>query len=391
MDKLSQCQKVIILVLTISIMILCSLLIYMSSIIEENSTEDEEVALVNTASENKDTLTKILDKYKVELLERSGTKIYVKFSRNLFNEDGTDNKEYFYKLINELSDHLKATYYLIDEENEINIKVFYLENENPIVRINNQENFFESSSAETYYGIDNVEIVGSKNIIFTNYYLQSLSIAGMKYSSITDKLGEPELVDEFGYEVYEGGNIKIAKYPNDNKVRNIVLSGEYLNDVVSRVKEGYSLNTVFGQYGDPAFGSVDEGYLGYRNEEFYVFFYNDEVSIYGYSYISDYKFEKYLNEYLADGDLAKFEKVTRVVWEGYHEYEYDAENESLLLTYPSKGVEINIKGNDPSGIIFYSNYYFTDDLKETIKNGDFTLNKDEDLIQKTEMKRRNNI
>ena len=237
MDKLSQGQKVIILVLTISIMILCSLLIYMSSIIEENSTEDEEVALVNTASENKDTLTKILDKYKVELLERSGTKIYVKFSRNLFNEDGTDNKEYFYKLINELSDHLKATYYLIDEENEINIKVFYLENENPIVRINNQENFFESSSAETYYGIDNVEIVGSKNIIFTNYYLQSLSIAGMKYSSITDKLGEPELVDEFGYEVYEGGNIKIAKYPNDNKVRNIVLSGEYLNDVVSRVKE----------------------------------------------------------------------------------------------------------------------------------------------------------
>ena len=96
-------------------------------------------------------------------------------------------------------------------------------------------------------------------------------------------------------------------------------------------------------------------------------------------------------KYLADGDLAKFEKVTRVVWEGYHEYEYDAENESLLLTYPSKGVEINIKGNDPSGIIFYSNYYFTDELKETIKNGDFTLNKDEDLIQKTEMKRRNNI
>ena len=144
MDKLSQGQKVIILVLTISIMVLCSLLIYMSSIIEDNNTEDEEVALVNAASENKDTLTKILDKYKAELLERSGSKIYVKFSRNLFNEDGTDNKEYFYKLINELSDYLKATYYLIDEENEINIKVFYLENENTIVRINNQENIFES-------------------------------------------------------------------------------------------------------------------------------------------------------------------------------------------------------------------------------------------------------
>ena len=36
-------------------------------------------------------------------------------------------------------------------------------------------------------------------------------------------------------------------------------------------------------------------------------------------------------------------------------------NYEKRLQYP-----VNIKENNPSGIIFYSNYYFTDDLKETI-------------------------
>lgn len=389
MKKNSQSQKIIIIILTITVIVACSLIIYISSIIENNE-EEQEVVLINSSNESRNTLSDILKKYYAEFINRDGTKIYVKFDRRLYNEDGTSNKEFFNKIINELTDFLQETYYLIDEENEINIKVFYIEDSEPIIRINDSENFYESTDANTYLGIDSVDIVGEKNILINEGTLQSLSISGMKYSSITNTLGEKEGIDENGYEIYAGGDIKIAKYENDNSVRNIVYSGEYLTEIVSRVEENYSLNKVIEEYGDPAFGSLSDRYVGYRNRDFYIFFYEDEVSVYGYGYGENFKFEKYLREYIVDWDLAKFAKVTRAVWEGYYKYEFNEETEELLLIYPSKGVEINIKGNDHKGITFYSNYYFSDELKEEIRDGWFTLKTDEDLIHKVELERRKN-
>ena len=60
------------------------------------------------------------------------------------------------------------------------------------------------------------------------------------------------------------------------------------------------------------------------------------------------------------------------------------------MLYPAKGVEINLGYEDMKGITFYSNYYFTDAIKEKIQNGYFNLNADEDLIHIMEKRRVNN-
>ena len=74
----------------------------------------------------------------------------------------------------------------------------------------------------------------------------------------------------------------------------------------------------------------------------------------------------------------------------YYEAEYDEENQTLYMLYPAKGVEINLGYEDMKGITFYSNYYFTDAIKEKIQNGYFNLNADEDLIHIMEKRRVNN-
>ena len=232
-----------------------------------------------------------------------------------------------------------------------------------------------------------------------------MQLYALDYSKFIKRYGQPTEQDEYGYYLFDEGNIRVALYNNNQKIRNIVYSEKYLNNFVSKIKEGYSLNKVQEAYGDAELGGQVQGYLGYRNNNFYIFFYEDEISVYPYGYIENYKFEDYLEELDATGDLDRFQKVVRVHWDNYYEYEYVIEKEvttnhrgeevekeigSLRLTYPTRGVEIVIRGNDVSKVTFYNNYCFTDEIKEYIRNGKYQLNYEEDFIDKIEKERKEN-
>ena len=72
----------------------------------------------------------------------------------------------------------------------------------------------------------------------------------------------------------------------------------------------------------------------------------------------------------------------------YDYCEYDVENKTANIMLSSYGIEIDIKDNDPKGIILYNNYCFTDDSKKLVKNGLITFKNDENSIEKMEIERR---
>ena len=278
--KITKSQKIISIILICLIIVLLGL-IYLSSIVIEENAENVSVEL---ASSQPETLSSILARYDVEYIERNSNKIYVKFNFQLYNEDGSSNEKKLNNLLNELMNFFQSTFYLIDEENDINITVFYSETGNTVVTINNKTNFFEVTDGKTYYDINNVKIVPSKNIYTTNDILSYLKVGSMRYSEIIEQLGEPIGIDENGYYLFDDGNIKVSKYESSNMVRNIVYSEKYLNQFVSKISDNYSIDKVYQEYGNPSFGGLNEGFLGYRNSDFYLFFYNDDISVYGYSY-----------------------------------------------------------------------------------------------------------
>ena len=392
MENKNQTQKLIIIVLIVLMVMLLGIFLYKMFLV--GKTQKETVEIVQTKQEQ-DTLGSILKKYEVILNERNGTKIYVSFPRDLYNENGTSNKIYYYNMLNELADYMKQTYYLIDEEKDIFIQVFYTAYDdgtppNVDIRINNQQEFFDKTDGKTYSDLQTVDIVEMKTINVDEGSVATLEIYSMNYGKFKESYGEPESTDEDGYEYYENGTIKVKQYDNNNYVRNMVYSKEHVNSFLSKIESDYSLEKVIEAYGEPGFGSVADGFVGYRNDAFYFFCYEDEISVYPYAYSNDSRFINYLTQYLDDGDLEKFQKVVRVVWDTYYEYEYDPEKQNLYLLYPSSGVEIDIKGNDSAGITFYNNFYFTDTVKKFVKDGKVTLNADEDLILKTELERKRN-
>ena len=60
------------------------------------------------------------------------------------------------------------------------------------------------------------------------------------------------------------------------------------------------------------------------------------------------------------------------------------------MNYCTRGIEIDIKGNDPKGITLYSNYYFTDYTKSLVKNGVVSFDGKTDMVEKKELERREN-
>lgn len=335
------------------------------------------------------TIEDIIKKYNSEYLSNSDNKIYLKFSRDLFDENGKSNEQYFISLIEDLKQFFeKASFYLIDEENKIKIYIKYDIDANTYsIEINGKENFYEEIDGNSYIEVENSKIADNSNIRITNKYLRKLDLDSMYFTAIQDELGEGEDLQN-GYTSYKDGTIKIRLSPA-KAVRNIIFSKDYEGEITNQLKSGMSLKEVYEANSDNVFGSLSENYLGYKENNFYIFFYEDEISIYSYSYKYNSDFEKALEEYLTNNDLEKFVKKVTGRIQAYDKLEYDLENKNVYILYSNRGIEIDIKNNNAKGIKLFNNYCFTDKTKSYVKEGKISY-ESKDLLEKMEMERRNN-
>ena len=338
----------LIILLTILIIILYSMLM-----IEEknNQTNDVKVGIVKESKEPT-SIKEVLEKYNSKVISDSEEKIYVEFEKDLYDEKGKSN----------------------DDKEEYSST------------INTKQEFFEETDGEDYTAIEKTEIVKATNMPITSPELQAIVISNMKTNKATS-LGK-KTSDEGDYEVYQDGDIKLKRYEfSSGRVKNMIFSKEYGSTIMSGVSKDYTLEEILDRYKEPAFGSIRDGYLGYRTPDVYVYFYKDEVSVYGYTYKFQVDFEEKLEIYLQDKDLKTFARGLAITMDNYYEYKFNEEEQSLYISYPGRGIEIDIKNNDPKGITLYNNYYLTERTKSFLKQGIISINPDEDYIDKIEKER----
>lgn len=233
---------------------------------------------------------------------------------------------------------------------------------------------------------DTIKIADRVTMYSPNTYLSSLLAANMGTRIIEKDLDEGIELDN-GYISYNDGIIEIRKTLT-NIVRNIIFTNKYDGDVVKNVNLKTSLKEILELYPENSFGSLEKDYLGYLSNDFYYFFYDDEISVYGYTYKEDEKFEKILEKYLEDKDLDKFVSSIKVSLRYYDYLEYDPDIKKAHIMFSNRGFEIDIEDNNPKGIILYSNYYFTDKTKKYVEDGIITLREKEDSVEKIEKERR---
>ena len=382
--------RMIIVLLILLLFSLFCFLLYLVVMYNLNGSLDNKINVTTTNNEDLTTAEEILKEYDCIFWKQDGDHIYVTFSKDLFDENMESNENYFKSIVKGLERFfINKDFYLIDYNNSIEIHARYnAEKEKYELIINNVEDYFNNVEGKDYIGIDNINNPKESNTIHSiDTILTNLKENGMKFSSIKMLLGDGEELDD-GYVSYLDGTVKL-RLVNNGIVRNIVFSRNYKDRLFKNFDNKATLEEIYINNPNNFYGGTEEGYLGYRTDELYYFIYEDEISIYGYSYSKNTLFENTLKKYIENNNLEKFIKLIMGQLPTYDYCEYDEQNQNANIMFSSYGIEVNIKDNNPKGVILYNNYYFTDYTKKLVKNGYVTFKNNESSIEKVEIERRN--
>lgn len=379
-------SKFLLKIILLFLIIILFCLLCFSFFLLHNIKDDSRKAVIN--DERPQSVEEVIIASESEYIEEEENKIYVKFAKDLYDDNEKSNEIYFNKIIEELKRfYEKNDFYLIDNSKDINIYVKY-QDDSYVIIINEIENYFKEVDAEKYLDINNAQLPKRQRIYASNDYLYGLSAAQMSTRYISKMLGEGKEIEN-NYLSYHDGAILIRKTATKS-VRNIIFTYKYEDDVVKSVNLKTSLREILNLYPDNAFGSLKEEYLGYCTDDYYYFFYDDEISVYAITYTPNEKLEEFLATYLEDKDLDKFVNSIKSTIRSYDYLEYDPEIGKAHIMFSHLGCEIDIEENNPKGIILYGNYYLTDSTKEYIQRGLITLKSKENSVEKIEKERRRN-
>lgn len=332
------------------------------------------------------TATEILENNDVEIEEEYENKIYVKFDKDLYGKGGKNNSEYFTRIIDDINSlNPESDYYLIDKEKEIEIHVIANPNGTYKYTINDMEDYYDKVDGVVYAEVSNSKIAESSHFYYQNEVLSIGSMTSYYIKELKDELGEGRDIGN-GYKSYKDGQMYIKTSPV-GAIRNIVFTGLYEGEITEGIKVGTSLEIIKEKFPQNAFGGVSEGYLGYITDDLYCFFYPDEVSIYTYKYAENDRFESILQDYLETGDLNDLTKRISATYSVYDSFEYDEELQSASIMMSNRGIDIEIRDNDPSGITLYNNYCFTKRTRNFVKEGKISY-ENKDLVDECERQRR---
>ena len=196
--------------------------------------------------------------------------IKVSFKYNLY--EGDESKEIFFKNIYEKVAYVtgKKSFRIIDEDKDIIIAVKCTSNGIYEIKINGETDYFRKEdskrsakknfrAAVLNLSIDSPEL---RNLIESNWSTDNIDLGS--------KEGSYYKYDIYFDEGYEIRNIQ-------GKVYNIVFTKKYNGTVVDGFKVGTSLEKIEANLGKTY---EENGLLGYKTNNFYVWFSDDEISIY---------------------------------------------------------------------------------------------------------------
>lgn len=376
-------KKIIVILMIILVSILCVLMMIQNYIKIKNSRIQNAIITGNF-----DSIKDILEYYdckyiKEEKSELDGfsTDIYTNFRYNLY-DDEESNEEFYNKVINKIAEFLHySSFRMIDDSKieKIEIKVICDGNKIKTIIINDIEDYFmymdSQIDAKKYKTIKENEIVVEAP--------ELLKCFEKNWDKNID-FGTKEAIFQ-NYDIYLDEGIRVRCLYD--RVYNVVFSTKYAQNVVKNLNSSSKYDIIIRELGEPSFHNSNNSLIGYKSKDMYIFFSDGEISIYRntkedydqfFNLVDDFLEEKY--------SFVEFMNELTYKWPDYETYQYS--DNSVFMTYPTKGIEIKLNYDNTSGIIFYNNIGF--DLKkakEYLQNTDFISQMRIDSIYNAELRR----
>lgn len=345
-DQNKKNYKIIPIVLFVLVFILFFALFLLNKL---EKTQEENIIEYDNISTIKDVIEYHKSKYISE--NKSAEKgfyldIYVKFVVPLYKGDES-NQEYYDKLLEDCARILRyESFKIIDDENDIIIKIICNGQKITSIIINDIEDYF-------IYKDSQISMKKYEEIKTTDFSVQSEVLQRCidnDWSSNT-YLGERDSIFD-NYNIYFDEGIKARII--DGKIYNIIFTERYAGNIIQDISTANGIDYVTTILGKPTFQDEGTRVIGYKGTQFYVFFTGDEISIYRNSSIDSDDFFELSDRYTSGKlNLLDFMNELTYMWPDYTEYIYGKKN--VYITYPLKGIEIRINYGDINGILVYNN------------------------------------
>ena len=297
---------------------------------------------------------------------------------------GTVSNEEFYKnMINDIAMfHKYKSFVLIDEEKSIKIKV---------ICENGEIKTYFVNGIEDYFRVHDEELALRK---YKEFKETSMSIDAPILNELINKDWQKDanfgtIESRFnGYEIYYDEGIEVRSI--QGKVFNIIFKQNYTGPVISGLTPQDTMTNASKALGIPTFQTDGNKIYGYKNKELYVFFGNNEISIYRNESLSIdelNRFDKTLTAfYNEEIDFETFMDELTEKWKDYAKYDYTASK--VYISYPLKGFEIKVNYDNTRGFIFYNNFGLPEGrIENYLNNEDFMALLQLDCVYEAEKNR----
>lgn len=375
-NKKNYKKRLIVLFVLVFILILAQICL-------EHLEESEEVIIEYN---NISTIQEVIEYHKSKYIsENESTEkgfyldVYVKFKEPLY-EGEQSNQEYYDAL---LEDGAKVLGYksfkLIDDKNDIIIKVICNGEKITSIVINDIEDYF-------IYMDSQISLGKYEEIKITNFSIQSEVLQRCIDSNWSDDtyLGERDSIFDNYYIFFDEG---IKARIVDGKIYNIIFTKQYTGNIIEDISTATGTDYIISSLGKPTFQDDELEVFGYKGEKIYIFFTGDEISIYRNSTLDSDDFFDLSDEYInGNMDLLDFMNELTYMWPDYSEYTYSKTN--VYITYPLKGIEIRINYGDINGILVYNNNKSSlSKIGRYLENTIFVSRLQKDLVYEAEKSR----
>ena len=365
-------------IITLSIVFIF-IIIVLNSVL--NYLEKEKVQVNNSEYSN---IQEILQKYGCTYIKENKSDdkdfyldIYLKFKFDTF-EKNESQERYYKNVIGNLGLFLNESFRLIDESRNLTIDVVKSEGLYGY-RINGDDDYFANQlskmTLKNYLQEENTAInVNSQvlsNLINNNWNYNNIDF-GTKDSTFEK------------YEIYFEEGIEVRKI--SQKIYNIIFNNKYTSEVVNNLAPQATFEEVVNKLGNPTYGTTEDLVIGYKGKNMYIFFSENEISIYPNEKVDVTDFEILVEKYANNEiELKEFMNELTYIWDDYSEYVYD--QNFINIVYPIKGVKINMNNDSSKNIQIYNNYSKLDNIKNLINDGKITGKLDENLVYLEEINR----
>jgi len=348
-------MKKLIIAIVILFIILVSLLILKNTVFKpqkgyteavyDNATGNVIDTTTNMFSDIKDLFATLNISY-LKGLKSSNSNFYYDFYVTFNEELSLENQNKYVNCIKNISSQVKYySYRMIDEKNNIEIAVYCDSDGKKISKytINNDEYYFNKLNNQK-------ELDNFIEVPITEVRIEANSLKFIIDNSwkITEKVENNKNYIDY----IDNSKIKIV----NNKIFNLVYTSEHKETIIDGLKPTDTYENIVKVLGKPAFEDKSKTILGYKTQEFYVFFTGSEISIYRNEDINDNVLSTELVKLKNNNDINSFVNNIFSKWQDYDSIEENGEKKNL--NYTLKGIEIQNISELDEKIIVYSNCTF---------------------------------